>query len=575
MLKNFPASPISIYKSMQDSSTLKPIIIASGLIIVFVLYGYFSGKIHDFLLGEEYYIFGNAAVYPHFEAWWKYFLANGRLLEGIYWTYLYEIIDFSPAKFRLFSYGLVLLSSLLATVSICRIWPVKKDLRTIAFLLPLLFFFIPHGMNWATRLSGDNSRLAVLFFWISVLFVQQWAASGFRIVFLFFALLFHLLALFTYENTVFLFPAAILLSIPFFPQGRRNDSGFIAKKLGLYGFISLLLAFIPYTTYFFIREILQTNISHHIFEGGRSLDRLLNRFLPNLLYYLQNISKLTSTHFDIFSTWFFYILIIGSWLALFFKALKRGKSSDSDRRNQKETTTFIVIAIAAIWIFFLSLAIWSIYNPLAEDPTRAYISAMFAFPILLVILYSISKWPIWRILVASAMMLWIAFGIIEFHDKSELLAPAESQYNFYLLSLLDTVPDVRPNTSFVFIDFGLLNTGCGPSLSMLYQKENLSCATIFRGPVDYRAGIRYPGNVLDVPFAGGWIRNGNIILVAINKENEMTIVSEILPGDDFDIVWNSHEPIRTDYARIITDSSHHVSPMAANLKARREMINFK
>jgi hypothetical protein len=184
-------------------------------------------------------VLSNAAVYPHTDAWVKYFLANGRLLEGIYWTYLYELVDFSPAIIHSFSLILLYLGSLLGAIAVSRVWPNKQHRAIVAFALLLLFFFGPFSMNWVSKLSGDNSRLGLIFFWLGALCLQQWVTNSFRKRYLFGSVLLHLLSLLSYENAAFFYPTSVLLALPLLPNSQLTLKSKRLRQLGILGFTSL------------------------------------------------------------------------------------------------------------------------------------------------------------------------------------------------------------------------------------------------------------------------------------------------------------------------------------------------
>lgn len=558
---------------IQRSTLFKPILLGSFLIFLFIAYAYFSGKIADFFLGEEYYVLGNAAVYPHHEAWWRYFLANGRLIEGIYWTYLYKFLDFSPALMRVFSYGLVYLGSLLATISVSRVWPKKDTLQSFTFTLLILSFFAPHAINWANKLSGDNSRLAIVFFWFAVLMLQQWMANKFQSRYLVGAILLQFFSIFTYENAVFLFPAGILLAIPLLPAGEiTKNNGKRVKQFSALGIASMFFILVPFAIYLVLAKLPGVYLSHYAISGTVNFSGRILAFFPNFGHYLLSMANTDVTERGVVGLIYFGLVIMGL-VAVIYHRFYQGTKTASRRGKipPREEMTYTILFLAALWILIFGISIWGLLGTVVENPTRVYVAAMMGFPIMLSLLFYLVPTRLWRMPVLIAMLIWVQSAYVEFEKRTERSASLEKQYNDYLLSIYELVPDVRPNTWFVFVDFELGNSGCGPSLSMLYEEPDLFCAFLSTTNPRYIAD-RYSSDLLNVRNTGGWIRNGNTIIFGIDPQGAMYIIPAITPEDNIYINWVSNDPIKSDFRRIVINSSKELSPMAKKLLERRQIL---
>jgi hypothetical protein len=106
---------------------------------------------------------------------------------------------------------------------------------------------------------------------------------------------------------------------------------------------------------------------------------------------------------------------------------------------------------------------------------------------------------------------------------------------------------------------------------MLYEVADLFCARLSSKNPGYVAD-RYECDLLNVRNTGGWIRNGNMIILGIDSEGRMYIIPSISSEDDIYINWYSSDPIRTDFRRVVSDSSKAPSPMAAKLMERQRAL---
>lgn len=535
--------------------------IGAGFILVFITFAFFSGRIADFFLGEEYYVIGNAASFPHIEAWWRYFLSNGRLVEGIYWTYLYELIDFHPAIIRLFSFGLLFLDALLAAIAISNVWPKKGNGARIAFVLLILCFFNPYALNYATRLSSDNARISIAIFWLAVIVLQKWVRSGYRPIYLVGALTLQTIGLFTYENIMFLFPAAVLLCLPLITaHDLTANNKRILKRMARLFAASMFLFLIPFAVYFTLANTPGVYFSHYAADvGSPAMERFVT-FVATLWQNVLHLGDIDMVNTGLIGT-LLYALVITAVGILIIVHYRTNRNMSVN--NWQGWLGYTSLFLASVWILVFSLAPYSFAG---IQSYRVYVTATMGIPVLLLLLYYLIPKP-WRMVAAGLAVVWIVIANIEFELKTKQISTSEATYNNYLLQVYELVPDVRPRTWFVFIDFSLGSSGCGPSPSILYEKPDLLCGRLSTRDPFYMAE-RHAGDLLNIVNTGGWIRDGNILLFGLDENGRVVLIPQITISDPVYITWLSIEPIKTDFRRIVTDSSRELSPMAMHLYYR-------
>lgn len=142
--------------------------------------------------------------FPH--SVWEYALASRRPMEGLYWIVLFEIFGFQRVPYLIASILLQALSSVLMGMCISRMCPQRRD---IAVWAAFFSFVMPMTSNLFYVLHTDNSRLSMVFFWASALFMQHSVSGGWWYSAL--AVGLYWLSVLSYENA-----SLLIFSIPFF-----------------------------------------------------------------------------------------------------------------------------------------------------------------------------------------------------------------------------------------------------------------------------------------------------------------------------------------------------------------------
>jgi hypothetical protein len=211
------------------------------------------------------------------------------------------------------------------------------------------------------------------------------------------------------------------------------------------------------------------------------------------------------------------------------------------------------------------------YVAIGYGPTgRSYSSAVFGLFPLLLLAFHYWKQPALRALLAISMLIFMTFGFFESSNRLSQILSTEAADNQLYRGLKQAVPGIQPATVFIFIDRPLSNSGCGPSLEILYGQDNLACAFFSSTDNEYRATRQ--AELIEAN-RGGFLRDENWILIAVDEGGNPYVVDELLPGDfDLFITWEVDAPIRTDFSRI--QASAPPSQFYENLLARQRQLGL-
>ena len=540
--------------SISAKTDWRFISVACGSLLIIV--AGLGGIIPKFFRGEEFYVFQYASSLSHLEALQLFFYKNSRLVEGIFWTYQYKFIGYNPELAHSISIALNLAVTIIATAFFLNAWPHVKRHKEIPYLFVLLIFF-----NWISNssifaVSYDNSRLALLFFFLAGLALQKWATAE-RARWLLLSYLFFLISLLTYENSAFLFPALLLLTWPQMPEHIRGTfRNKVKYGVGL-TVVSGIIMLIPSWVYS------QTKRSG-FFEFSEMPSNLVEAG-PRIYFYFGQIFKKGLPFNSIVAASLVVILALSTyWI---YRLLQKNAS----RKSAGFGLHWLNIYLASLWFL--------VFGPLPyvllgyDVGGRIYSSAVFGVFLLLMLIYDISSHSLTKFVAVTIIVFFTAAGLFMISWHSEKVNNGEVSLNIFYRGLISVVPHVRPHTGFIIIN-GPVDPvdppSCAPSLIMLYNQFDLECVTLQSNNIENQA-IRHPMNFE----ANGLLMRGpNWILIKV--ENDVPILIEVLnPGDlDLQISWKTLEPLYTNNGRIIKKDLPVPSEFFINLLQRAKELEL-
>lgn len=525
-----------------------------GLLLVALLFGWIRRDLN----GEEFATYHFANSFSHFVAWKSYFFEVGRPLAVAYWIYSYELFGYQPVILHTQTILLVILSSSLATVLFWRAWPRDIAHPATPALLLLLFVFSWVSVDRFTIVSSDQTYLSLVFFFAAGLCIQNAVANRSRYwVYLATSLVFFLASMLTYEAVAFVFPSLLFLAWPLLPAERRN----LKKTIGLFALYtgaSVLVVFASFALYAVLPTQRQSIADSSISEMAGKILKIPS-FLASTGDWLMGLP-------DGFSKLPAIVFVLSLLVALVF-FLSQFWQDEHPRSEKLQQIRAIYLASICLVVFGLLPFVFAGYGTGASRVSHASILGV---PALLVLNFQMARGPGLRLLNGLLLALTLLFGFLHLPANVQYFQEKDKQLVRFTHNLLDVVPQVRSDTTFIFLDYPMSNSGCGPMLNMLYGRELLHCAYLSSSLRDYWA-IRY-AHFLQAN-RGGNLRDENWIIIAVDDNGHPYIVPELRRGDfGLKIYWITTKPIRTDLRRLNTFDETQSSEMMNYIFRRYEEL---
>lgn len=538
----------------------RPLAQAALLITGLVLVVHFGRLGNLYLSGEEFYVLHDAHNQPFFLAWAYYFVNNGRPVEALYWTGLYKLVGFNPRLLHSFSLLLLGTASLLASAWVGRVLPVKY--RRHLVWLALLFFFNWISLEMVLRLSTDNSRLALICFFAAGIAWQSWAASQLTRK-RYFLLGAGLLAVgvLAYENIALLGPTLLLMAWPLLDEAPPAETRRRLRLFIIIGALSLLIVLLPVLLVEALGWLRGLSVAHPATQGALAsgLGEMLRSVFAVWLDWGQ-VGALDPAPLH----WLPVVLVLAALLGSSWLLWRPGPEKTPERSRLR------VIHLAAVWIIFMGPLPYALAG--YSDVVRIYSSAIFGLPILLLVFFVSSPRRLPRLAVMLLALTLVAAGIYQFHVRNSGLREAEIIENNFYYGLKHIVPDVEPDTIFVIIDLQLSNSGCGPSMAVLYSATGMRCVFLSSTNPNYHAE-RYADYAISN--RGGRIQGGDWLLIYVDEQGHPRLLDQIGPGDlDLIIEWVSPEPLYTNYGLLDTGRPMPESAFYQSILERRRELGL-
>jgi len=189
--------------------------------------------------GDDWWVFGFPFWNSFPDSVYEYARESKRPVEGLYWISMFEVFRFSRAPYTFFSLLLLAGSCIAMGASLLKAFPNRRDMAVLSVLFA---FLLPPLSNLTFMIHTDNSRISNLLFWTCVFMFQQWASKS-RLWFrLFLPCAFYLLAALTYENTTLLIFAVPAFVWPVLGRLEERDRPTAAPMIRLVAAIGLSFA---------------------------------------------------------------------------------------------------------------------------------------------------------------------------------------------------------------------------------------------------------------------------------------------------------------------------------------------
>jgi len=355
-----------------------------------------------------------------------------RPVESLFWIAEFKLIGFNSIFAHLISQILHVLQTTLFGLVIMT-WS-RNPLLT-AFTMAMAFFH-PAVSQLTYIIHTDNSRLAGIFFWLS-LFLYQRNASRLKTSLFIAAGISYLVSFFSYENY-----SLAILAMPSLIYPIKNLKSFTLtkkKNILLHLGISLLLV---------ILAVILRNI---FLEGGAVKSAPINSvvLVQNVIGYFLSAVGYSYQSFHLPTIPETVILIICLAISIYiFK--------NRQRLFSPKTTPLWIALITSLVIFTLGIAPYILAGygmPQGNlSGSRPLSAGIFGYSLLLAAPIVLFNRKVLGTLIVTTLILILISYISNHLSRIEYWRLAARQQKYLLNSLLFEVPSVTANSNFLFID---------------------------------------------------------------------------------------------------------------------------
>lgn len=486
---------------------------------------------------------------------WEYAKASRRPVEGLYTVLAFETFGLHRVFYTLSALSLSAAGCLLMGACLKRAFPLREPLvvMSVAFA-----FLIPSTSNLIYMFHTDNSRLSVLFFWVSVWLFQRWAAGSKSWTGFIWPLLLYWLATFTYENTTFLIFAIPLLVWPVHVQFRNSVGDLVFLMRTCAGVAAGFVAFV------FMRFT--------VFSGGAVGHKSLLPQVGLIWSYVSNagwycLAPFSQVSSDIMAwVWGFFAATVFAVLVFPASKSEPQKQQISGALEQ----SFLYIAALGVAAFVLGMLpyIMAGYDSTLgfTSQSRVYSSGTFGLAILMAaILSTSSNRFILRLKKGVAIVMIALMAIFLAGLRIDWLEAAKEREELSA-SLVQQVPSVSKGTTFLFLDLqsyiydkGIAKAvifqgvdGLGEWVQMLYNKRGLYAYFLYPQEAvsgDTEGRIAYAGPI-GVIARGSAVRPPiplDSLLIFKRKDNRMVLLDKLSSEEGIAAIdWKGLSEIRSN-----------------------------
>jgi len=504
-----------------------------------------------------------------------------RPIEGVYWIGLFEIFGFNKPVFHFCSLLLLAGASVLMGFALSRAFPGR---RLFVVLAVFLAFFLPTVSCLTYVLFTDNSRLALMLFWASVLAFQSWATKFKDWTGLWLPVVLYVASFLTYESSGFLLFLVPLLVWPVFSlrADRFSDTGFpLRLGVGMSSAFSLALA-----------------IRFLFLSGGAVAQRhflppteLLWSYPALLPFYL--VAPFTWISSDGWA-WLLAMLMAAAISALILAVAGTGNDGNAADVFRRKKSYLGCILLVGLGIAFLGMLPYQLAGYGSSTPklaetlmakcglvpdgnlawfdfnwaSRIFSSASCGVAILIAALATAPRRKTARIASISVAVVALAFMVLFHAGLSKDWKGAAATRNDLIRSLVAHVPDVRSESNFVFLDLECYHgrapvirrwSGLRELVRMLYRDRTLGAWYL------YPCCWEWPNKVFQKAFVcpRGFVSRGmkmdqpaphDSLVILKRSGNELVMLNKIEPRDgsvSTGIAWLDAKELKSNRDRIL------------------------
>lgn len=483
---------------------------------------------------------------------WASVSGDFRMIEALFWIGEFKLIGLNSYGAHFISLLLQATSVLMFGKALTRVFQGSRSLISIS----MLFAFFYPATSYLTFLTHtDNSRLAGIFFWASVLFFQRFAEDKAQArQYLVVGGILYIVSFLTYENYSFM-----LFGIPFLLGDNIFSMEAIKKRYRKYGVL------FAYLCLFFLICIF---VRYKVLSGGAVAMRegtLLAKAETLVQYYGVGFSYLVEpvielpvaigTNVAVMSL----VLVGGALLALGYSRNGRGEMVD---RRQLISVSSVGLALSLLGILPYVLGG---YEPLFGLSSRCRIFSSFAFA-LAICLGGLTGYLKQRRVtkgLSFALMFLVPVFVVAHVSLAKDWQIAAAYQKKLWSSMLDCCPDVEDGTAFILLDTQTYTgravvaegtDGTKALAQIMYRNPSISAHFAYsraEGSLleDYPAERVTLVSKSGVKPRGAPVLDSSKVIILRNEDYEFRLV-DLSEKDDLLFRWDGRETLTTNRSLI-------------------------
>ena len=467
-----------------------------------------------------------------------------RPMAVIYWAVALKLSRFDAQATFFMSFSIHAISSILMGLAVQVAFPKRFPL---VYGVALISFFLPMLPPLSYFLILDNSRLAVLFYWVSVLLFQHWATRPQAWSLPLLPIVAFALSLLSYESA-FLMPLITLLMVyPIYqrchPNPTRRQTAWMTAELAIAHVLAVVI-------YFFIRNIYHISV-HVSQEGNQPLTDFI-RYLTIFPPYFSEPFRWFGIHPDLLAWLLGAVMVV--WCA------GMGWYLIEQQRHQpspfKESAYLLTIATLAIVLGLLPFAIYRIKTDVSGVTVDGKVYTMSAFGFALWISWLLNRinprfMTVMVAIWAGIMSAYVLTLRHEWHDASIL------RDNLHR-SLLEQVPDLQDDTVILYLNYPFFTENNAAVIEhqvahyhtkLMYQNELVSGAPLTTRSTNGFDPI-VSDDLLSVP--GKTVPVENVVILQ-RVGDQFEVVDSLHQSEGYALEWTGNRTsLSTNRERILT-----------------------
>ena len=451
-----------------------------------------------------------------------------RPMATVYWAVALKLVRFDDQATFFLSFSIHAISSVLMAWAVQIAFPKRFHL---VYGVALISFFLPMLPSLSYFLVLDNSRLAVLFYWLSVLLFQHWATHPQAWSLPLLPIVAFSASLLSYESA-FLMPIVTLLMI--YPVYQRHHATAPTRKT-LWVITELATAHgVSVLVYFFIRNIY--HISVHVSQAGNQPITDLIRYLAIFPRYFSEPFRWFTIHPDPLAWLIGAVMVV--WVAGMGWYLVEHHCHQPS--PLKESAYLLAIATIAIVLGFVPFALYRIKTDVSGVTVDGKVYTMSAF--------GFAVWMSWLLnrinprLMTVTIALWAgvmsAYVLTLRHEWQHAATLRDALHH----SLLEQIPDLQEDTVILYLDYPMFTDHNASVIEhqvahyhtkLMYQNELVSGA-----PLTTRTTKGFDPVVSDelLSVPGKTVPLENVVILR-RIEDRFEIVESINKADGYALEW--------------------------------------